>query len=306
MQQVFQVVGGQILLMFLYMLVGFVLYRVGLITAEGSKTLAHLLLYCVLPCVILKSFCVEYTAQGARELAVSIAAAAAILLLSMSVALVLFRGDAIAQVGVAFSNAGFMGLPLVTAVLGSEAVFYAAGFVALLNVLQSTCGQTLLSGDKKYIRPATVLKNPLLLAFLAGLVVYFGHVPMPAFLRTPMAGLAAMNSPLAMIVLGVYLAQSRLKEIFTQPRLYALAAVRQVLIPLATILCLLLLPATYRPIGTVIIMVNAAPVGSNVAVYSQRLGKAAAYAALVVCLSTLLSIVTLPLIVAAASALGFA
>ena len=134
MQQVFQVVGGQILLMFLYMLVGFVLYRVGLITAEGSKTLAHLLLYCVLPCVILKSFCVEYTAQGARELAVSIAAAAAILLLSMSVALVLFRGDAIAQVGVAFSNAGFMGLPLVTAVLGSEAVFYAAGFVALLAV----------------------------------------------------------------------------------------------------------------------------------------------------------------------------
>ena len=306
MQQVFQVVGGQILLMFLYMLVGFVLYRVGLITAEGSKTLAHLLLYCVLPCVILKSFCVEYTAQGARELAVSIAAAAAILLLSMSVALVLFRGDAIAQVGVAFSNAGFMGLPLVTAVLGSEAVFYAAGFVALLNVLQSTCGQALLSGDKKYIRPATVLKNPLLLAFLAGLVVYFGRVPMPAFLRTPMAGLAAMNSPLAMIVLGVYLAQSRLKEIFTQPRLYALAAVRQVLIPLATILCLLLLPAAYRPIGTVIIMVNAAPVGSNVAVYSQRLGKDAAYAARVVCLSTLLSIVTLPLIVAAASALGFA
>ena len=81
---------------------------------------------------------------------------------------------------------------------------------------------------------------------------------------------------------------------------------RQVLIPLATILCLLLLPATYRPIGTVIIMVNAAPVGSNVAVYSQRLGKDAAYAARVVCLSTLLSIVTLPLIVAAASALGFA
>lgn len=148
MTGVFGVVLGQILLMFLYLIIGYVLYRTGLITQEGSKALAHLLLYCVLPCVVLKSFCIEYSAKGAVELAVSIAAGAGVLLLSMAVSWLFFRKDPMAQIGVAFSNAGFMGLPLVTAVLGGEAVFYAAGFVALLNALQWTYGQAKLSGTK--------------------------------------------------------------------------------------------------------------------------------------------------------------
>ena len=93
MTGVFGVVLGQILLMFLYLIIGYVLYRTGLITQEGSKALAHLLLYCVLPCVVLKSFCIEYSAKGAVELAVSIAAGAGVLLLSMAVSWLFFRKD---------------------------------------------------------------------------------------------------------------------------------------------------------------------------------------------------------------------
>lgn len=306
MTEVFGVVLGQILLMFLYLIIGFVLHRAGLITKEGSKALAHLLLYCVLPCVVLKSFCIEYSAQGAVELAVSIAAGAGVLLLSMAVAWFFFRKDPMAQIGVAFSNAGFMGFPLVTAVLGGDAVFYAAGFVALLNALQWTYGQTKLSGDKKYIQLGAVLKNPLVLSLLAGVVIYFCRVPVPQFFRSPMAAIAGMNAPLAMIVLGVYLAQTDLKAIFTRPRLYALSAVRLVVIPLLTIACLLLLPAGWKKIGAVLVIVNAAPIGSNIAVYAQRLGLDSAYAVQMVCLSTLLSLVTLPVVLSLAAMVGFA
>lgn len=96
MTGVFGVVLGQILLMFLYLIIGYVLYRTGLITQEGSKALAHLLLYCVLPCVVLKSFCIEYSAKGAVELAVSIAAGAGVLLLSMAVSWLFFHKDPMA------------------------------------------------------------------------------------------------------------------------------------------------------------------------------------------------------------------
>ena len=226
---------------------------------------ALLLLYCELPCVVLKSFCIEYSEKGAVELAVSIAAGAGVLLLSMAVSWLFFRKDPMAQIGVAFSNAGFMGFPLVTAVLGGEAVFYAAGFVALLNALQWTYGQAKLSGDKKYIQLGAVLKNPLVLSLLGGVMIYFCRIPVPQFLRTPMGAIAGMNAPLAMIVLGVYLARTDLKAIFTRPRLYALSAVRLVVIPLLTIVCLMLLPAGWRQIGTVLIIVNAAPIGSNIA-----------------------------------------
>ena len=91
MTGVFGVVLGQILLMFLYLIIGYVLYRTGLITQEGSKALAHLLLYCVLPCVVLKSFCIEYSEKGAVELAVGITAGAGVLLLSMAVLWLFFR-----------------------------------------------------------------------------------------------------------------------------------------------------------------------------------------------------------------------
>lgn len=306
MTGVFGVVLGQILLMFLYLIIGYVLYRTGLITQEGSKALAHLLLYCVLPCVVLKSFCIEYSAKEAVKLAVSIAAGAGVLLLSMAVSWLFFRKDPMAQIGVAFSNAGFMGFPLVTAVLGGEAVFYAAGFVALLNALQWTYGQAKLSGDKKYIQLGAVLKNPLVLSLLGGVMIYFCRIPVPQFLRTPMGAIAGMNAPLAMIVLGVYLARTDLKAIFTRPRLYALSAVRLVVIPLLTTVCLMLLPAGWRQIGTVLIIVNAAPIGSNIAVYAQRLGLDSSYAVQMVCLSTLLSLITLPVMLSLAAALGFA
>lgn len=148
MTGVFGVVLGQILLMFLYLIIGYVLYRTGLITQEGSKALAHLLLYCVLPCVVLKSFCIEYSAKGAVELAVSIAAGAGVLLLSMAVSWLFFQQRPHGADRCGFSNAGFMGFPLVTAVLGGEAVFYAAGFVALLNALQWTYGSNAFPGTK--------------------------------------------------------------------------------------------------------------------------------------------------------------
>lgn len=305
MSELFQVVLSQILQMFFYLIIGLMMHRTGLITMEGSKALAHLLIYCVLPCVVLKSFCVSYSSQEALKLAVSIAAGAAVLLLSMVVSWLFFRKDPTAQIGVAFSNAGFMGFPLVTAVMGGDAVFYAAGFVALLNALQWTYGQTRLSGDKKYIRAGAVLKNPLVLSLLAGVVVYFCCIPVPQMVRTPMNAISAMNAPLAMIVLGVYLAQTDLKTIFTRKRLYALCAVRLILIPLLTIGFLLLLPHQWRQIGTVLVIVNAAPIGSNIAVYTQRLGLDNAYATQMVCLSTLLSLLTIPVLISFAGWNGF-
>ena len=131
------------------------------------------------------------------------------------------------------------------------------------------------------------------------------RIPVPQFLRTPMGAIAGMNAPLAMIVLGVYLARTDLKVIFTRPRLYALSAVRLVVIPLLTIACLMLLPAGWRQIGMVLIIVNAAPIGSNIAVYAQRLGLDSSYAVQMVCLSTLLSLLTLPVMLSVAALFGF-
>lgn len=290
------IVLRQIVIMFLYMAIGGLLFQKGLITKEGSKSLANLLLYVVLPCVVVKSFCVARTPERTSGLLVSFLAALGILLLAMAVSHLLFQKNPIDDFGAAFSNAGFMGFPLVAAVQGSEAIFYAAGFVALLNALQWTYGQSLLSGDPSYRSPRAILKNPLVLSLLLGILIFCFEIPMPAIASDLLAALSALNAPLAMVILGVYLAQTDPKTLFNDPHLYVVAAARLVLIPLLTILVLKLLPAEYAAIATTLVIVAAAPIGSNVAVYAQKLGKDYAYAVRGVCLSTLLSAITMPLL----------
>lgn len=290
------IVLRQIVIMFVYMAIGGLLFKKGLITKEGSKSLANLLLYVVLPCVVVKSFCVARTPERTSGLLVSFLAALGILLLAMGVSHLLFRKNPIDDFGAAFSNAGFMGFPLVAAVQGSEAIFYAAGFVALLNALQWTYGQSLISGDPSYRSPKAILKNPLVLSLLLGMLIFCLEIPVPAIASDLLAALSALNAPLAMVILGVYLAQTDAKTLFNDPHLYVVAAARLVLIPLLTALVLKLLPAQYASIATTLVIVAAAPIGSNVAVYAQKLGKDYAYAVRGVCLSTLLSAVTMPLL----------
>lgn len=290
------IVLRQSIIMFVYMAIGGLLFKKGLITKEGSKSLANLLLYAVLPCVVVKSFCVARTPERMSGLLVSFLAALGILLLAMAVSHLLFQKNPIDDFGAAFSNAGFMGFPLVAAVQGSEAIFYAAGFVALLNALQWTYGQSLISGDPSYRSPKAILKNPLVLSLLLGILIFCFELPVPAIASDLLAALAALNAPLAMVILGVYLAQTDAKTLFNDPHLYVVAAARLVLIPLLTARMLKLLPAQYAAITTTLVIVAAAPIGSNVAVYAQKLGKDYAYAVRGVCLSTLLSAITMPLL----------
>lgn len=290
------IVLRQSIIMFVYMAIGGLLFQKGLITKEGSKSLANLLLYAVLPCVVVKSFCVARTPERVSGLLVSFLAALGILLLAMAVSHLLFKKNPIDDFGAAFSNAGFMGFPLVAAVQGSEAIFYAAGFVALLNALQWTYGQSLISGDPSYRSPKAILKNPLVLSLLLGILIFCFELPVPAIASDLLAALAALNAPLAMVILGVYLAQTDAKTLFNDPHLYVVAAARLVLIPLLTARMLKLLPAQYAAITTTLVIVAAAPIGSNVAVYAQKLGKDYAYAVRGVCLSTLLSAITMPLL----------
>lgn len=290
------IVLRQSIIMFVYMAIGGLLFQKGLITKEGSKSLANLLLYVVLPCVVVKSFCVARTPERMSGLLVSFLAALGILLLAMAVSHLLFKKNPIDDFGAAFSNAGFMGFPLVAAVQGSEAIFYAAGFVALLNALQWTYGQSLISGDPGYRSPKAILKNPLVLSLLLGILLFCFEIPVPAIASDLLAALAALNAPLAMVILGVYLAQTDPKTLFNDPHLYVVAAARLVLIPLLTAWMLKLLPAQYAAITTTLVIVAAAPIGSNVAVYAQKLGKDYAYAVRGVCLSTLLSAITMPLL----------
>lgn len=138
----------QNLVMFVYLLIGYFLYKKKLVGVQGSADIGRILLYVVMPVAILKSYFAEFSMERLEGLAVSFLAALLSLVLAIIVSRIAFsKEQGIERFGAAFSNAGFIGIPLVQMTLGEEAVFYVSSFVALLNILQWTYGLVTITGD---------------------------------------------------------------------------------------------------------------------------------------------------------------
>lgn len=150
----------------------------------------------------------EYSREKALGLLLSFLAAAAAFALSVIISRVFFRRTMpVESFGAAFSNAGFMGIPLVSSVIGSEAVYYAAAFVAVLTILQCTYGVYLITGNKSDVSAKKILINPVMLSFVIGVILFFLPVRLPVFVSDILGSISQMNAPIAMLTVGFYLAQ---------------------------------------------------------------------------------------------------
>lgn len=287
----------QNLVMLIYLLIGFFLFRKKLVGVQGSADLGRMLLYVVMPTAIIKSYIADFSPDMLAGLAVSFAAALLSLIFAILISRAAFRKkESLERFGAAFSNAGFIGIPLVQMTLGSDAVFYIASFVALLNILQWTYGVLIMTGDRSAVSAKKIATNPIVISFLIGLCLFFLPFTLPETLESVVTTVSGMNGPLAMIILGVYLAQIPLKSLFKDGVVLRCTLMRLVVIPLLTIPVLMIFPARYTLIKFAVLIAAAAPVGSNVAIFAQIYDLDYTRAVKEICLSTLLCIVTLPLI----------
>lgn len=287
----------QNLVMLVYMMIGYFLYKKKLVSAGGSADIGRILLYIVMPAAILKSYLADFSRERLEGLFVSFLAALLSLLLSIAAARIAFsKEQGIERFGAAFSNAGFIGIPLVQMTLGEEAVFYVSSYVALLNILQWTYGLVTITGDRSLISVKRLRTNPIILSFLAGIALFLLPVSLPETAENMVGTIAGMNGPLAMIVLGVYLGQVPLRSLFSGHVVYRCALMRLIVIPVLTMALLFVFPEKYHMLKLTILIAASAPVGSNVSIFAQLYGQDYMQSVKEVTLSTLLCIITLPLI----------
>ena len=183
---------------------------------------------------------------------------------------------------------------------GILAAILLATFIAFLNLLQWTYGVDLLTGGKGKLSFRKVMTAPFMIAILIGLFFYFSGIAMPHILLQCVNFLSGCNTPIAMFTIGIYLAQTNVAAMFKKKALYGVSAVRLVLIPLITLVLLSLLPGEYMELKMAILIAAACPVGSNVAVYAHLHDRDYPYAVETVVISTILSLITIPLLVALA------
>ena len=293
------IVVQQILQMFLLAGIGFVLFKTGKITREGSKTLGNILIYLVLPAVIINSFRIERTAEQMIGILYSACCAIVLLLLSIVISRFVFRKDAIAAFASAFSNAGFFGIPLIIASVGQGAVFYIACFIAFLNIGQWSYGVSILTGQpaRQEFQLKKLVKAPYIIAILIGLALFFTQIRLPDSINGCLTAVSALNTPLAMFTVGVYLAQTDIFKMLKRKSVYTVSLVRLLVIPFISLLLLALLPESLHSMKLALLLAVACPAGSNVAIYAQLHGKDYPYAVETVIISTLFSAVSIPLLI---------
>ena len=290
----------QIAIMALLMAVGIYLSRKGFLSSQGTKDLGAILLRIIIPCVIVKSYITTYSRERLLELALSAGLALAAFILAMGIAdLVYGKRRRIENFASAFCNAGFIGIPLAQAVIGDEGVFYMAASVALLNLFQWTYGVYIMTDRRDSISAKTIAKNPVVIAIVIGIALFLSRLPVPGIVTSTLGYIAGMNTPVAMILMGTYMAKLPWRKLLDK-RAYGCVLLRLVIIPAVVLLVFWALPISNQNVALAAYLAAATPVGANICVFAQQYDCDYEFSVVTVCLSTVLSIVTVPLMVSLA------
>lgn len=308
MLQALAVVGGNVLTLFLLMAVGFIFARKGLLSEETRSQMSSILLYVVTPAIMITSFEVERTPESQAQLIAVLASTTGLYVLYIALSQLLFPREGedhrgIMRFAAVYGNVGFMGLPLIQSAMGDQAMMIAVVGLAVFNIFTWTQGRALIGGRSELALKKVVL-NPGVLGFTFGLLIFFTGWRLPGPVDDAARYLASLNTPLAMVVIGGQIAQADLVQVFSCKKLYLVSAVKLVIVPLLTVVALMpfhLDPAVF--VSGVILA--GCPTAGVASLFSQSMGKDGVFGARQVTLSTLLCIITLPLMAVLAQMLAF-
>ena len=233
----FILIFNQLVKMLIILIVGIVCVRIGLVSKEGSKTISNLLLMLVNPILIIMVYQTDYDPILVKGLLFSFVAAFISHILAILVSKLLFRdkedpNNMINQFAAVYSNCGFIGIPLINSVLGSEGVFYLTAYMTVFNILTWTHGLSLMKGhfDPKLLKEG--LTAPMVIGTFIAMILFFTQIHIPDTIAASMQYIADMNTPLAMMVAGFSVANSDIKKICTNVQIYRIALTKLIIVPL--------------------------------------------------------------------------
>lgn len=294
------ITAQQVIILFLLIGCGFVAVKTGVLKQEGKQTLSNLLLYLVVPAMIVHSYMMEFSEEILHNLLAAFGMSVLAILIGTAITLLLTarrkdRRAPIFRFACVFSNAAYMGFPLISALFGAEGLLYASAYVTVFNILLWTMGYGMVSGSSNPKEVArSLLHTPVLYAMVVGLAVYLLQIPVPNLIAQPIDLLSGMNTPLSMLITGMLIAAGDLKSIVCDRYIWKLAALRMVLIPAVCVAVFALL-GFHGMSAQVVLLLECCPAAAITSVFAVQFGHEERFAAGSVVLTTLLSIVTLPL-----------
>lgn len=295
---------NQIIQLFIMIFMGFIIVKAKLLKAEDSKILSVIVLYLVIPCVIINAFQVDYTPQTVKGLLIALAGSVmtqVILLIVVSILGRVFHLNEVEVASIYYSNSGNLIVPIVTFILGKEWVLYGCVFMSVQLVFIWTHCKKIISRESTYDWRKIVL-NINMISIAIGIVLFLTRIHLPAIINNTLSAIGSMIGPASMIVTGMLFAGMDFKQIFANKRVYFVSFFRLIIVPviaLFLIKCSQL--STFSSNGNKLMMIVflaiITPSASTVTQMCQVYGNDSQYASAINVVTTLLAIVTMPLMV---------
>lgn len=290
---------------FILMSVGYLLYRIKIMDSDFNKKLTNFVLKVSMPCMVLSSV---FSSSEDRDLGkvllvflVAIIMYALLPVIGMIIAKII--GCKVENRGIyvfmtIFTNTGFMGFPVIESIIGSEALFYAAIFNLIFNVMLFTVGVKAINYPEKSGQKTDIVKillHPGVMSAIIAIVIYFTNIKLPPVVTGSISEIGNLTPTLAMLLMGASLAKVPLKNVFNEARIYAFILVKQIVLPLLS--WVVIKNFISDPIiQLVTITMISLPIANSVVMFTIEYDKNEELAAKNVFLSTVASIVLLPLV----------
>ncbi|MBR1918445.1 MAG: AEC family transporter [Spirochaetales bacterium] len=299
------ILARRIFVLFIMILMGFLAVKSKLLSYSDGKSISRAMLYIVSPCVIISSFQADFSGNVRQGLLLSLGVCVFIHFSLIAMTRVLGRPLGLTPVERAsaiYSNCGNLLIPLVSSIFGPEWVIFVSVYLSFQLVLLWTHGISLLRDDRS-LDIRKILSNPTMIAILFGLILLFTGTRLPRIFMDAVDAVGSMTGPCAMLVCGMIIAETDFRSIFTSRRLPLVVVLRLVIYPV--LLALLLKHShigSYVENGETIVIIAllgaSTPSATSIVNMSQLFTDESRMASMINVSTTLLCIVTMPLVLA--------
>ena len=298
MESFLRMLNAQMILLF-YLAVGMYCVKVGLIDRDSKEKLVDIILRITLPCMIFNSFNNPLTPEVMKQTALILVVAVSISILSCLLGKVIYnkypqKKKSILQYCTLVNNSGFLGMPMVSAVYGSEGLFAASIFIIPNRIFMWTAGLAMFTTADFRTKCKNILLNPCIVTVFLGIARRITGFPVPEFLDTAIANTDAVTTPLSMMVIGTMLIGVPWKKLL-EPSIFRLAFVRLIALPLVALYILNLIDAQPLLAGVSLILTGM-PAGSTSALLAAKYGADEDYASRCIVTTTIMSLATIPVL----------
>lgn len=292
---------NQIIIVMLLIVVGALCFKSGLINEATNKGLSKLVNYMVNPIVVFISFQKPFDNEHAIGLLVALGLAIGAYSVAILTSYVMIRkGKAVSLEVERFSsiypNCGFMGIPLVYGLFGTEGVFYLTAYVTMFNILVWTHGINLMGGNVGGNAFKRIITTPAIVATLLGVVCFVTSFTIPGIINQSLVYIGSMNTPMAMLVAGATLAQTNFLKALKNKRIYLITFLKLAFVPIIVVIALGAFNVN-SIILYVTIIATASPSAITGTMFALTFDRDALYASEIFTTTTVFSILTMPLII---------